>query len=145
MNASRHMQRVNGQRVMDVEEYRRLKNSKDVGFASKYNSKSIELDGITYHSKAEMLFAMHLDFLKKLGRIRWFTRQVPFYLPGGKRYLCDFLVVDAAGKVHILDVKGYDTNESKTKRSVIQATHGLVVELILVKRAQVYSWGMERI
>ena len=107
--------------------------------ASKYHAQPQRYQGQHFASKAELAFKLHLDHLKALGRVAWYTRQVPFYLPGSetvpaKRYVCDFLVMDCgyvgAPLVHIIDVKGQDTPTSKVKRSVIQATHGIAVEVI---------------
>lgn len=114
---------------MSVEEYRALGKPK----ASKYRAQKVTVQGITYDSKAEYAFALHLDLLKELGFIRWHTRQVPFYLPGeprATRYVIDFLVVMADGTVRLVDVKGFETPVSKIKRSVIQATHGIVIEWV---------------
>ncbi len=71
---------------------------------SKYRNAIQEYQGQRFHSKLELLFEFHLQHLKALGRVSWWTRQVPFYMPGGgldkdgkpipaERYLVDFLVV----------------------------------------------------
>lgn len=127
-------------RTMTVEEFRALGKTARVGMTSKYHSKMIEFEGITYHSKAEFTFELHLRFLKTMGRVTWWTRQVPFYLPGGKRYLVDFLVMMKNGDVRIVDVKGFDTKVSQLKRSVVQGLTAVRVEI--VPGQEHYSWGM---
>lgn len=129
------------QRVISVEEFRALGKKVRVGVRSKYNAQAIEFEGITYHSKAELAFELHLRFLKTMGRVIWWTRQVPFYLPGGKRYLADYLVRMVKGNpIRIIDVKGADTKVSILKRSVIQGLTDVRVEL--VPAASSYSWGL---
>lgn len=46
-----------------------------------------------------------------------FLRQVPFHLPGGVKYLADFVVFTASGVVEVVDVKGVRTTEYKIKRN----------------------------
>ncbi len=138
-------------RTMSVEEFRALGKKARVSVNSKYGSVRVEHEGIVYHSKAELAFELHLRLLKQLGIVSWWTRQVPFYLPGGKRYLCDFLVrlkdefdgpfISRRPAVCIIDVKGCDTKVSALKRSVLQGLTEARVEL--VPAAQKYSWGLE--
>lgn len=130
--------------VMSAEEYR-ARMAK--GEPSKYRNQVQTFEGQRYHSKAELAFEFHLRHLRALGKVAWWTRQVPFYMPGGgatekaQRYLCDFLVVEAGyskNRTRLIDIKGVMTPNSKTKISVIQATHGVTVEL--VKPSEVDTW-----
>ena len=65
------------------------------------------LDGIVYHSKAEMIRAGELKLLMKAG---WFAlRQVPLQLTDDDRYVVDFFVQEPDGCRHFEDVKGVET------------------------------------
>ncbi len=129
-------------RVLSVEEYR-AELAK--GKPSKYGSHALVYEGVRYHSKAELRFEMRLRLLRAAGRVAWWVRQVPFALPGdektirAKKYLLDFLVVLDTGLTRLIDVKGFQTQNSATKISVVQATHHVTIEL--VRPDEVESWG----
>lgn len=117
--------------------------------SGKYNACSVVHDGQRYHSKGEFGFKLYLDLLIAQGLVDWYTRQVPFYMPGGKKYVCDFLVTMSIkpGKVYrsadvtrIVDVKGHLTKESASKISVIQSTHRMHVELVPSRQDGRYTW-----
>ncbi len=142
---------------MSVDEYRLAMAVQPK--ANKYGAHAIVYEGVRYHSKAELAFELHLRQLKVLGKVDWWVRQVPFVLPGGgatkraQRYLLDFLIVPLPMAIYIgpasrpgskpdfinappprlVDVKGKMTPNSATKISVIQATHGVTVELVAPK------------
>lgn len=133
---------------MSVEQFRKLARQgvKARMGRSKYGAKPQLYQGIRYASKAELAFELHLRHLRAQGKVVWWTRQVPFFIPSVSRpedpalkYLCDFLVVMSDNRVRVVDVKGMDTPNSKTKRAVVQATHGLKVEVI--PGAESYTWS----
>jgi hypothetical protein len=129
-------------KTISVEQFRAMTGQ---GKRSKYGAVAVTYEGQRFHSKAELAFELHLKHLQALGKVAWWTRQVPFYLPGSDsvkalRYVADFLVVFTNGAVRIVDVKGMDTPNSKTKRAVIQATHNVKIEL--VRGAQSYKWSL---
>lgn len=127
---------------LTTEEYRALM-AKSAG-RNKYNAKGVTDNGVRYDSKAEYEFELHLRLLHSTRRILWWTRQVPFVLPGGKRYLIDFLVVSpgpAGGQyVNLIDVKGRKTPVSDLKQSVTQALYGVRIELIAALSKGGYDW-----
>jgi hypothetical protein len=93
---------------------------------SKYHVAAKEartVDGITFDSKREALHYQKLKAERERGDILFFLRQVPFHLPGGVRYVVDFLVVDLGGKVSFEDVKGYRTREYVTKKKLVEALY----------------------
>ena len=94
-----------------------------MGIRHKYNAVATELDGQRFDSKAEARFYQRLCELKSLGLVIQFLRQVPFYLPGGIRYVCDFMVFEEGGAVKFIDVKGMDTPRSKAKRVQVEALY----------------------
>lgn len=89
----------------------------------KYNAVATELDGQRFDSKAEARFYQRLCELRKMGLVIQFLRQVPFHLPGGIRYVCDFMVFEDGGAVKFIDVKGMDTPMSKSKRAQVEALY----------------------
>lgn len=86
----------------------------------KYNATRTELDGIKFASKREAKFYADLKQKMKDGSVVQFLRQVPFYLPGGSRYVCDFLVFYVDGTCAFIDVKGMETETFKLKKKMVE-------------------------
>jgi hypothetical protein len=86
----------------------------------KYRSVKTELDGIKFDSKKEAAYYQALKLRKQAGDVVQFLRQVPFDLPGGVKYRVDFLEFWADGTVHWIDVKGFQTQEFKAKRKMVE-------------------------
>ena len=88
---------------------------------SKYNSKKISVDGITFDSQAEANYYCQLKILLKAGEIDGFCRQARFVITEGKNgekgteYVTDFVVFLPDGKYRIIDVKGVKTDVFKLK------------------------------
>lgn len=88
---------------------------------SKYNSKKISVDGITFDSQAEANYYCQLKILLKAGEIDGFCRQARFVVTEGKNgekgteYVTDFVVFLPGGKYRIIDVKGVKTDVFKLK------------------------------
>ena len=61
---------------------------------SKYKNVRTTYNGILYHSKKEADTARDLDLRVKSGDLTYWIRQVPFDLPGGVRYIADFLTFE---------------------------------------------------
>lgn len=97
----------------------------------KYHNTPTEIDGIRFDSKAEAGRYLTLKALKASGNILWFSRQPSFLLPGGVRYMPDFLVCDAAGLIWVEDVKGVETEAFKIKKKLWEdAFPGLELRMI---------------
>lgn len=96
----------------------------------KYRNEPVVVDGIRFDSKLEARYYEQLKLRRAAGEVAWFTRQVPFYLPGGVVYRADFLVALAAGGVDVVDTKGVDTKESRNKRRQVKAIYGVDVRLV---------------
>jgi hypothetical protein len=102
---------------------------------TKYGSKTVKRDGITFHSKKEADRWSQLKLLEKAGRITNLERQVKIPLWGkdgpiltdkGTRqrtYVADFAYVDwdLNGVKVIEDSKGFETPEFKLKRAILEA------------------------
>lgn len=93
----------------------------------KYNATATHVDGIRFPSKAEAARYETLKLLKAVGEIRWFCRQAIFDLPGGIKYLADFVIVLGDGTVRVEDVKGFKTPEYLLKRKQVQALYGVTI------------------
>lgn len=100
---------------------------------SKYGAKKTVIDEITFDSKAESQFYMHLKQLQSAGVVSGFEMQVPFILQEGFdhptrkiksgkpsrvpaiKYVTDFVVTYADGSEKVIDVKGVQTTDFKLK------------------------------
>lgn len=98
----------------------------------KYGAVRVELDGIKFDSKAEGRYYLQLKQRVAQGEVLVFLRQVPFHLPGGVRYVCDFQEFHADGSVHFIDVKGMQTPTFKAKKKMVESLYS-PIEIELVK------------
>ena len=100
---------------------------------SKYNSKKIECDGITFDSKEEMKYYKYLLKLKAEGKITNFELQPKYELlpafeyMGKKRkaitYTPDFLIYHLDGTEELIDVKGIETQQGELRRKLFEYRH----------------------
>lgn len=97
----------------------------------KYHAVAVETDGIKFSSKKEARVYHSLKLQQSSGEVVFFLRQVPFYLPGGVKYVCDFQVFYSAGHVRFLDAKGMQTQTFKAKKRLVEALFPpVIIELI---------------
>jgi hypothetical protein len=96
----------------------------------KYRAKPCELDGIRFASKAEGRYYQRLKLRVAAGEVVFFLRQVPFHLPGGATYRCDFQEFHANGEVHFIDVKGMQTDEFKRSKRQVEALYPVEIETV---------------
>jgi hypothetical protein len=89
-------------------------------------------DGILFDSQLEMRVYKRLQLEKAAGVVLFFTRQSPFHLPGGVRYVVDFTVYYTDGSVKFIDAKGMETAEFKTKKRMVEALYP--IEITIVKK-----------
>lgn len=89
----------------------------------KFKARRTNVDGIKFSSKKEANRYNILKLLQKSGEILFFLRQVPFHLPGGVKYVCDFFIFWANGDVTIEDVKGFKTETYKAKKKMVEAIY----------------------
>jgi hypothetical protein len=99
----------------------------------KYSAVRTELDGIKFPSKAQARYYASLKAMQASGEVVGFLREVPFYLPGGVRYVCDFQVFWADGRVAFIDVKGVETTVFKAKKRMVEALYPWIGEIELVQ------------
>jgi hypothetical protein len=97
---------------------------------TKYNAKRTEIDGITFDSKSEGDYYLHLKKRLKEGEIKWYELQPSFELQEGFHktgrfirpivYVADFSVYYHDGTIEIIDVKGFETADFKIKRKLFE-------------------------
>ena len=96
----------------------------------KYNAVRTEADGIKFDSKAEARYYGNLKLKQHAGIVLFFLRQVPFHLPGGVVYRCDFQEFHSDGSVHFVDVKGMETSEFKIKKKLVESIYPVEIEIV---------------
>lgn len=113
----------------------------------KYGNTVVWHMGQKFDSRAELAFELYLNWLESIGKVAWHTRQVPFWLPckdelgrRAKRYVCDFMIKMPTGPVRLVDVKGAETKEFKIKKSVIEGTYPVIIELVEARTNGDYAW-----
>lgn len=94
---------------------------------SKYKAQRVEIDGIKFSSKKEGKRYQELKALQHFGDVKFFLRQTPFYLPGGVKYLLDFLVFWTNGNITYEDVKGFKTPTYKLKKKMVEALYPILI------------------
>lgn len=91
-----------------------------MNWGHKYKAKTCERDGFKFSSQKEARYYDQLKMLQDKGDVLFFLRQIPIYLSPSTKYVMDFLVFYENGKCEFIDVKGYDTTTSKTKRNLVE-------------------------
>jgi hypothetical protein len=97
---------------------------------NKYNATKAMFDGITFASKKECEYYVKLKFLKADKAIKYFLRQIPFDLPGGVKYRCDFMVVHNDQHIQYIDVKGFKTKEFIMKKKMVEALYPIEITVV---------------
>lgn len=107
---------------------------------SKYYSKKITVNGITYDSRKEAKRHQELLLLQRAGRISDLKTQVKFELLPSQRidgkvaerpvfYVADF-AYQQDGKTVVEDTKGFRTREYTIKRKMMLYFHGIRIKEI---------------
>ena len=99
---------------------------------NKYRNIKTEVDGHKFDSKAEARRYNELKLLAAADEILGFGLQPSFTLPGGIRYMPDFIVCDKNGIVWVEDVKGMETQAFKLKQKLWESTYKWL-ELRIIK------------
>ena len=94
----------------------------------KFHAKPTQIAGIKFASKKEAKYYSKLLLRKKAKEVIFFLRQVPFYLPGGVKYVCDFQEFWTDGTVHFVDVKGFRTPMYKAKKKIVESIYPITIE-----------------
>ena len=96
---------------------------------SKYGNRKVKIDGMKFDSQheADIYFGTLLPSFK-CGAYKFLARQVPFDLPGGIRYIADFVTVSADGHVSVIDAKSEATKKNRVyinKKKQVKAIWGI--------------------
>ena len=103
---------------------------------SKYGNTKVEIDGITFASKAEGRYYAQLKALDKAGMVAEVELQKRFVLKGPKgglitTYVADFAFYDNTTRCYrVVDVKGVETPAFKLKRKMMRELLGIEVEVV---------------
>ncbi len=89
----------------------------------KYGAVRTEHNGRTYASRAEANYAKGLTARKAAGVVLFWLEQCPIHLPGGTKYVVDFLEFHTDGTVHFTDVKGVRTPMFTLKKKQVEALY----------------------
>jgi hypothetical protein len=112
-------------------------SKKPVAKRSKYGNVKTEYSGYKYDSKAEALYAQHLDLRIRAGEVEKWDRQVVVHLDIGKvkicKYIADFVVTLKDGSVEWIDVKGVKTSVFQIKHKLLKALRP-DIKLILIEK-----------
>jgi hypothetical protein len=93
----------------------------------KFNAKPTVVDGVRFSSKKEAAYDAQLQMAKKSGQLLFYLRQVPFALPGGVAYRCDFLEFWANGEARFVDVKGMKTPMYTLKKKQVEEIYPVTI------------------
>ena len=99
---------------------------------SKYGNRRVEIDGMKFDSQheADIYFGVLLPSWKS-GTYKLLVRQVPFDLPGGIRYIADFVTVGVDGHVSVIDAKSEATRKNRVyinKKKQMRAIWGIEIQ-----------------
>ena len=120
---------------LSIAEFRQLKTKR----AQVKGAKTTIENGWKFQSRLEARRYRYWLNMSQLKQIAWFTRQVPFYLPGGIIWRADFVVVNLhdtiarerfGDAVIVEDCKGHLTDVSRNKIKQVEAIYGFTVQII---------------
>lgn len=83
---------------------------------SKYGNRRTEYAGKVFDSAREAEYYKTLEMLQRAGEIRGFAWQQTFLLPGGVKYIADFVRFNNDRTYTVLDAKSEATRKDKTYR-----------------------------
>lgn len=107
---------------------------------TKYRSRRVEVNGITYDSKREANRHQELLLMERAGLVRELRSQVQFELvPGVRiegekrarppmRYTADFVYLDESGAMVVEDAKGMQTKDYRMRKHLMKAVHNISVK-----------------
>lgn len=100
------------------------------GTFHKFRAKPQDADGRRFPSKKEERYYQELKLRERAGEVVFHLWQVPFHLPGGVKYVVDFVEFYADGTVHFVDVKGHQTEQFKTKKRMVESLYPVEIEVV---------------
>lgn len=94
---------------------------------SKYGNRKTVIHGHVFDSKKEANYYLYLLSEQQADRVTMFLMQVPMALPGGVKYVVDFVVFRADGSVEWVDVKGVRTDVYKLKKRQVEEIYPIEI------------------
>lgn len=98
---------------------------------AKYGNRKVEIDGKKFDSKHEAGAYIMLMQRVKDGELKCVLRQVPFDLPGGIRYIADFVTIRPDMSIEaVIDAKSEVTKKNRTyinKKKQMAACWGIEI------------------
>lgn len=99
---------------------------------AKYGNRKVTVDCMKFDSQheADIYFGTLLPSWK-CGTYKLLARQVPFDLPGGIKYIADFLTVSVDGHVSVIDAKSDATRKNRVyinKKKQMRAIWGIEIQ-----------------
>ena len=98
---------------------------------AKYGNRKVEIDGMKFDSRHEAAVWQELMLRVKAGELRCVCRQVPFDLPGGIRYIADFVAICPDMRIEgVYDAKSEITKKNRTyinKKKQMKACWGIEI------------------
>lgn len=98
---------------------------------NKYGAQKTKVDEITFDSKAEALRYQLNKIRIAQGQLQYQLLQVPIRLPGGVKYVVDFIEVMPDGAFVYVDVKGKVTRPFRDKKKMVESLYP--IEIVCVK------------
>ena len=98
---------------------------------SKYGNRKTTYDGRTFDSAHEAEIYRQLELRVRAGELRGVACQVAFILPGGVKYVADFVTLNTDGTWSVLDAKSEATSRDKAyriKRKLMRECLGIEIE-----------------
>ena len=98
---------------------------------NKYGNVKTARYGRVFDSKHEADVCDELMILVRAGEINAFSMQVEFLLPGGVKYVADFVTMNLDGTYTVIDAKSEATRKDKTyrlKRRLMKECLGLEID-----------------
>jgi hypothetical protein len=99
-------------------------------YTHKFKNKAVTDKGERFASKLEHSYKIYLDRLKHIGKIIFYLTQVPLRLPGGTKYVVDFVVFYDDGEIEFIDTKGVETDTFKIKKREIEAIYPFKIKVV---------------
>ena len=103
---------------------------------NKYKAQAVSEDGYRFLSQLEHRHYLELKLRQRAGDIKDLEvhPRYPINWPGSGAKICivelDFRYRDSRGTLHIIDTKGAKTALSALKKKLVEAAHGIVVEIV---------------
>src|ERR1700723_850368 len=111
---------------MTLAEYKTLAKKKP-----KYKAVPTTIGKIRFSSGLEATRYKQLRLLEKDGQVQFFLLQPRFELPGGTKYVSDFLIVWADGSITVEDIKGFQTQKFKMQKKQVEALYPIEINLLM--------------